>query len=204
MKKNLFSIIAIVVALASIAVATAVVAKKTAAKRARVARKSLPSQGAPRSRATRSKRNTNGQTGPLRSQDPNRAPQNLVDDALYTNEEFFGAQASVARPYSVAFERLATLLSKYPKDARLHLHAARLAEKLGQFDRAAAEMSEYADLRGRSADSLRRLAAFYHHRAKWADEVRTLQELARTLTVNEGAPIYKRAAELVRTRSLKE
>src|SRR6266513_1940087 len=142
--------------------------------------------------------------GPVRPPDPNRAPQNLVDDALYTNEEFFGTQSSVARPYSVAFERVGALLGKYPKDARLHLYASRLAERLGQFDKAAIEINEYADLRDRSPDALRRLADFHHHRARFADEVRTLQELAKTQTAPARTPIYKRAAELVRTRSLKE
>jgi len=142
--------------------------------------------------------------GPSRPADPNRAPQNLVDDAIYTNEEFFGSQASVARPYSVALERINSLSSKYPKDARLHLHAARFSERLGQFDKAATEMTAYADLRGRTPDALRRLANFYHHRARFADEVRTLQELAKSLNVNERAPIYKRAAEIVRSRALKE
>ncbi|HXI93940.1 MAG TPA: hypothetical protein VNO24_28470, partial [Blastocatellia bacterium] len=143
-------------------------------------------------------------SGPLRPPDPNRAPQNLVDDALYTNEEFFGAQSSVARPYSVASERVNALLGKYPKDARLHLYASRLDERLGQFDKAAIEIKEYADLRGSTPDALRRLADFYHYRARFSDEVRTLQELSKALTVSERTPIYKRAAELVRTRSLKE
>ena len=144
------------------------------------------------------------QPGPVRPADSNRAPQGLVDDALYSNEEFFGAQASVARPYSVAIERVNALLGKYPKDAKLHLYTSRLGERLGQFDKAAAEINAYADLRGRSPDALRRLADFYHHRARFADEVRTLQELAKALTVAARTPIYKRAAELVRTRSLRE
>src|SRR5438034_5777951 len=114
---------------------------------------------------------TVAQQGPLRPADPNRAPQNLVDDALYTNEEFFGTQSSVARPYSVASERVNALLGKYPKDARLHLYASRLAERLGQFDKAAIEINEYADLRDRSPDALRRLADFYHQRARFSDEV---------------------------------
>ena len=142
--------------------------------------------------------------GPVRPADPNRAPQNLVDDALYTNEEFFGAQASVARPYPVALDRLTALAGRYPKDARLRLYAARLAERLSQFDRAAAEMKEYADLRGRSPDALRRLAHFYDLRARFADEVKILQELARALPVSERTFIYKQAAELVRTRALKD
>lgn len=143
-------------------------------------------------------------SGPIRSADPNRAPQNLVDEALYTNEEFFGSQTSVARPYSAALEKINALAARYPKDARLRLNAARLSEKLSEFDKAAIEMSAYADLRGRSPDSLRRLAGFYHNRARFADEVRTLQELANALNVNDRTPVYKRAAELVRSRSLKE
>ena len=157
-----------------------------------------------KTQARRTPRPAAAKPGPVRPPDPNRAPQNLVDEALYSNEEFFGTQASVARPYSAAFERINTLLGKYPKDARLHLYASRLGERLGQFDKAAAEVNEYTGLRGRSADALRRLADFYHHRARFADEVRTLQELAKTQTVAARTPIYKRAAELVRTRSLKE
>ncbi|HKY04812.1 MAG TPA: hypothetical protein VJQ56_07980 [Blastocatellia bacterium] len=67
----------------------------------------------------------------LRAPDPNRAPQNLVDDAMFTNEDFFGVSASVARPYSVALERVTTLLGQYPKDSRLHLNASHLAERVG-------------------------------------------------------------------------
>ena len=157
-----------------------------------------------RAQTRRPTRQAAAPTGPVRAIDPNRAPQNLVDDALYTNEEFFGSQTSVLRPYSVAADRLKQLIVKYPKDARLHLYASRLDEKLGRFDQAASEIGEYTNLRGRSPDALRRLADFYHHRARFADEVRTLQELAKNLPTTERTPIYKRAAELVRTRSLKE
>ncbi|MFY9571933.1 MAG: tetratricopeptide repeat protein, partial [Blastocatellia bacterium] len=156
------------------------------------------------SQVRRKPRPTVTRVGPVRPGDPSRAPQKLVDEALYSNEEFFGAQASVARPYSVAADRVSTLLGKYPKDARLHLYAARLSEKLERFDKAATEMTAYVELRGRSTDALRRLADFYHHRARFTDEVRTLQELAKALTPSDRTPIYKRAAELVRTRSLKE
>jgi predicted Zn-dependent protease len=104
----------------------------------------------------------------------------------------------------VAIERVTTLLAQYPKDSRLHLHAARLSERLGQYDRAASEMAQYASLKGRSPNALRRLANFYHDRARFADEVRMLDELARALAVEERAPVYKRAAEVVRSHTLKE
>ena len=200
MRKLIYSTIAIALSLAAIGVATFVAAQRSATRRARVAQKTSAGQRA----GKRGAANRSAQSGRVRPADPNRTPQNLVDDALYTNEEFFGTQSSVARPYSVALDRVTSLLSRYPKDATLHLYASRLAERLAQFDKAAGEMNEYADLRRRSPDALRRLAGFYDHRARFADEVRTLQELAKSQTAAERTPIYKRAAELVRSRSLKE
>jgi len=194
MTKKIYIAVLISLSIGSIAFATFVAQ--------RAARKSRPPVRS--AQARRQPRTAVVKPGPVRTPDPNRAPQNLVDDALYTNEEFMGSQASVARPYSVAFQRMSALATRYPKDARLHLLESRLAERLGQFDKAEAEIREYAQLRGRSPDALRRLADFYHNRARFADEVRTLQELAKTLTVGERAPVYKRAAELVRTRSLRE
>ncbi|HKY04811.1 MAG TPA: hypothetical protein VJQ56_07975, partial [Blastocatellia bacterium] len=65
-------------------------------------------------------------------------------------------------------------------------------------------MAQYVELKRRSPDALRRLAAFYHNRAMFVDEVKTLQELARALPVNQRAAIYKRAANVVRSHTLKE
>jgi cellulose synthase operon protein C len=204
MRRHIWSTMVIVISLASISVATLVAAKRTSSARAKVSAQTSGSSRSKSKRRSAANRSVAAPSRAIRPADPNRAPQNLVDEALYTNEEFFGAQASVARPYAVAFERVSTLAGKYSKDARLHLQAARLADRLGQFDKAATEMADYADLRGRSSDALRRLASFYDHRAKFADEVRTLQELAKQLTISERGPIYKRAAGLVRGRSLKE
>src|SRR4030095_14751160 len=99
----------------------------------RAARKAQPPRGnagAQRKLQRKPRPTAVAQQGPVRPIDPTRAPQNLVDDALYTNEEFFGTQSSVARPYAAALERVSALLSRYPKDARLHLYAARLADRL--------------------------------------------------------------------------
>lgn len=202
MRKRILSSVVIVLSLASVAVATYVGLQK--AKANPPAQKTAAGQAAPKGKATPANRNASASAAPLRPADPTRAPQSEVDDALYVNEEFFGTQAVVARPYVTAFEQVASLLGRYPKDARLHLHAARLSERLGQYDRAATEMIAYADLKRRSPDALRRLANFYHDRARFADEVRTLQELAKALPVNNRADIYKRAAAVVRSYSLKE
>src|SRR5215472_13760737 len=127
MHKRVYSAIAIVAAIASITVATLVAAQKAGTQRTTSASQGRSRQGAA------GQRNAGAQTAPIRPPDPNRAPQSAVNDALYTTQEFFGANASVARPYAVALERVDALLGQYPKDARLHLHAARLAERVGQF-----------------------------------------------------------------------
>ncbi|MFL6274573.1 MAG: tetratricopeptide repeat protein [Blastocatellia bacterium] len=200
MRKRIFLTVAIVLSVASIAVAT--LFAQRAAQRAKT---STPkAAGGQATTKGKPPANQSAATAPLRQPDPNRAPQAAVDEALYTKEEFFGTQASVARPYAPALERVGTLLVQYPKDARLHLHAARLSERLGQFDKAATEMAQYADLRRRSPDALRRLAVFYHNRARFADEVKTLVELGKALPVTDRAPIYKQAAGIVRAYSLKE
>jgi predicted Zn-dependent protease len=191
------------IVLASVTIAAATFVAQRAAQRAK---SSTPT--ATKGQATKGKTPANRNAGaaqtPVRQPDPNRAPQPAVDDALYTSEEFFGTQAFVARPYRVAIDRVNALLSQYPKDARLHLHAARLSERLSRFDVAANEMAIYADLKRRSPDALRRLASFYHNRARFSDEVRTLTDLAKAVPVTERAPIYKQAAGLVRSYSLKE
>ncbi|HUK91839.1 MAG TPA: tetratricopeptide repeat protein, partial [Blastocatellia bacterium] len=143
-------------------------------------------------------------TTPVRPADPNLAPQPLVDDALYVSQDFFGSTSSVARPYSDSLSRVNSLLEKYPKDPRLHLDASRLSERLGEFDKSAAEMTEYARLKNDSPDALRRLAEFYRHREMGDDEVKTLLQLARSLSVDQRAPIYERAADVVRLHALKQ
>jgi len=203
MRKRIYVAIVMVLSLASLSVATYIGVQKAAAKKANAsAQKTTAGQAGAKGKATASPRAT--PAVPLRAPDPNRAPQTSVDDALYTTEEFFGTQAVVARPYATALERVTALEGQYPKDARLRLHGARLSERVGQYDKAATEMTLYADLKRRSPDALRRLANFYNNRARFADETRTLVELARSLPVNERAAIYKRAALVVRSHALND
>jgi predicted Zn-dependent protease len=199
MHKRFYSKIAILVVVAAMGVAGFVVAQKAGSQK-----RTAPSRtGGSRPRTAGTRQNAAAQK-PIRPPDPNRAPQSSVDEALYTTEEFFGTTASVARPYRAALEQLGPLLTRYPKDPQLRLHAARLSERLGQYDRAVTEMVTYADLKKKSPDSLRRLAGFYNHRARFADEVRTLQELAKSIPIPERGPVYRRAAAIVRSYNLKE
>src|SRR6185295_1696695 len=114
MRKRIFSTVVIVLSVASIAVATLVAQR--AAQRAKTSTPpAAGGQAATKGKKPAANRNASTAQAPLRQPDPNRAPQAAVDEALYTNEEFFGTQASVARPYGVALERVSTLLGQYPK-----------------------------------------------------------------------------------------
>lgn len=199
MRRRIYLAAILLIAVASVAVATLVAVQKT-----KPATKSTQQKSAGTQKGAAGAKGAGTAQSPIRAADPNRAPQAQVDDALFTNEDFFGVSASVARPYGAALERISSLESQFPKDARLRLQAARLAERLGQFDKATTEINQYAELKGRSPDALRRLVQFYHNRALHADEVKALRNLAQALPVSERAPIYKQAATLVRTYALKE
>jgi predicted Zn-dependent protease len=204
MRRRIYFAAVILISFASVAVATFVAVQKAKPTPKPTAQKSSTTPAGQKAGATKGAATPPATNAPIRPVDANRAPQNLVDEALYTNEDFFGVSASVARPYAVALERVNALEGQFPKDARLKLHSARLAERTGQFDKAATEMNQYAELKRRSPDALRRLSNFYHNRARYSDEVKTLRELAKALPINERAPIYKTAAGLVRSYALKE
>ncbi|HVF91376.1 MAG TPA: hypothetical protein VNH22_15030, partial [Blastocatellia bacterium] len=206
MRKKIYLTVAVLFSLGTIAAASFLVAQKTGPQKTGAQKTSPQKRGAAARKPGAAQRNANAgaQAGPLRPADSNRAPRAEVDDALYTSEEFFGVSASVMRPYEVAFERVGSLSTRFPKDAALHLHASRLAERLGRFDQAATEMNRYVELKNRTPDSLARLSDFYHKRAMYADEVRTLRELARVSPIDQRGRIYKRAANVVRSHTLKE
>src|SRR5262245_9770552 len=149
MRRRIYLAAIVLLSFASVSVATFVAIQKTKPTTKAGQKSSEKTTQGARTKGGAQSKNAAPAT-PIRPVDPNRAPQSSVDDALFTNEDFFGTSASVARPYGVALERIGSLETQYPKDARLRLHSARLAEHLGQFDKAAAEMNQYAALKRRS------------------------------------------------------
>lgn len=147
---------------------------------------------------------TAGQTRlfPKPKPDPTRAQTPEIDTALFLTEEFQGVQSRVPRPYAEARDQIGQLLTKYPQDTKLLRYAANLDEKLGNFDQSIAEMQQYTELRGNAPNALRRLAAFYHQRAMFADEVRTLQRLAPVALPFERDAVYQEIAKRVKQHSL--
>src|SRR5215204_2717717 len=131
MRRRLYFAAVLLISFASVATATFVAMQKMKPTAKSTAQKSSTTAAGQKAPAPKGGANPAG-AGPIRPVDPNRAPQKLVDEALYTNEDFFEVSASVARPYIVALERVNALEAQYPKDPRLRLHSAGLAERLGQ------------------------------------------------------------------------
>ncbi|MEW6732620.1 MAG: hypothetical protein AB1489_14925 [Acidobacteriota bacterium] len=147
---------------------------------------------------------TPGRIIPAPSANPDLAPQADINTALYTTEEFFGTNAQVPRPYEKAREQLAGLLTKYPKDARLHLYAASLDTRLERFDKAASEMEQYVALKQNSPGALRKLAIFYHNSGQFKIQVETLQRLAKASRPAEREAIYREILSVIHDHTLKE
>ncbi len=125
------------------------------------------------------------------------APQTEVDAALYVTQPFFDVSTRIPLPYAEARPRVEALAAKYPNDPKLPQTLARLDVSLGRIDDAVASMERSATLAGRKPLALRRLAAFYHDRARPADEIKVLSELADKLPLRERAPVYARAIAAV-------
>lgn len=137
--------------------------------------------------------------------DTTRATPTELQAALYTTETFLDVPTLVPRPFAEAEAAIAALQAKYPSDVRLLRYGARLNERLGNIPKALQLMTRYANLRPESADGLRRLAAFYHGRGLYTEEVKTLQRLALlTPSSAERNALADRIAELVQKRGLTE
>ncbi len=121
------------------------------------------------------------------------APQAEVDSALYVLQPFFDVKARIPLPFADAKPRIEALAAKYPNDPQLPRALARLDVSLGLVDEAIAAMERSTTLSGRKPRALRRLAAFYNDRARPADEIKVLTELAEKLPGGERGPVYARA-----------
>lgn len=139
-----------------------------------------------------------------RETDPNRAPQALVDQALFAEQLFFNEKVAIPRPYLEALTAIDSLVGRFPQDPGLRLHGARLNEKLGRFGESAKQMAEYARLKHDNEDALSRLAVFYHHRANYAAEAQTLQRLARVSNAGVRRTLYGRVISLINNHQLRE
>src|ERR1044071_3880976 len=82
----------------------------------------------------------------------------LIEAALYTRHEFFGAQAIVPYPTAEARNRLAAVLEKHPAEPQILLKLAQLDEKLGREAEALREMQSYVEHEPNKQEALTTMA----------------------------------------------
>ncbi|MEO6587865.1 MAG: hypothetical protein ABIP06_00940, partial [Pyrinomonadaceae bacterium] len=125
-----------------------------------------------------------------------------IEAALFTKQEFFGAEAIVPFPTAKARENLIELQNQFPGDAAITRKLAELDEKLGDFSAAEKRLVHLAET---SEPNLENLAAFYHRRARFSDEAKILEKrLFATENADEKAQIFSRLIEASRLHDFGE
>jgi cellulose synthase operon protein C len=128
----------------------------------------------------------------------------LIETALFTRSDFFGARALVPYPTAEARNRLADLQKRYPDDSGIYLKLSQLDEKLGNIDRAEKELQKYVELEKNSSKSLETLADFFQRRAEFSREAETLDRMVSVAEPEERIGILNRLIGLARTHGLKK
>lgn len=128
----------------------------------------------------------------------------LIDQALFTRTEFFGAQALVPYPTAVARDRLAALQAKYPDDAEIDLKLSQLDEKLGHQEDAGKEMRAYVSHESDKVKALETLAQFAQRRAQFTLEAETLEQMLQVAPVEARAQVFRQLIDLAETHLLEK
>jgi tetratricopeptide (TPR) repeat protein len=114
---------------------------------------------------------------------PNRASKlrpssDLIEQAIYTRQEFFGADAIVPLPTAEARQNLLKLLQSSPNDPAIIEKLTDVEEKLGNYDAAEKELKQLVAIDGKYANNL---TSFYERRGRYADEAALLRQRLATL-----------------------
>src|ERR1051325_4409637 len=128
--------------------------------------------------------------------------EDLIDAALYTRHEFFGAQAIVPYPTAEARNRLAAVVEKHPDTPQILLKLAQLDEKLGREEEALREMQSYVEHESDKQKALTRLADFFDRRAQFAAEAESLERLMRVTPPERRVGIFRTLIELAEKHRL--
>ena len=125
----------------------------------------------------------------------------LVEQAMYTRQEFFGAEAIVPLPTAEARENLSKLLQSSPNDPAIIQKLSELEEKLGNYDVAERDLKQLAAIDKNFADNL---TSFYERRGRYADEAATLRGRLATADKDVRPAIFESLLETARIHDLKE
>jgi len=126
----------------------------------------------------------------------------LIEAALYTRHEFFGALAIVPFPTAEARNRLAEVSSKYPENAQIYLKLSQLDEKLGNEELALREMQSFVKHEPDERKALETMAEFLHRRAQFPAEAETLERMLHVAPPEQRVEVFRRLIELAETHLL--
>jgi Flp pilus assembly protein TadD len=134
----------------------------------------------------------------------NEDVSSLIDAALYTRHEFFGAQAIVPFPTAEARNRLADVQAKYPDNAQVYLKLSQLDEKLGNEELALKEMQSFVKHAPDEFKALQTMAEFLHRRAQFAAEAESLERMLHLAPSEQRIEVFRRLMALAETHLLEK
>ncbi len=123
-----------------------------------------------------------------------------MEAALFTRQEFFGAQATVPRPTAEARENLAKLAAAAPDNPLILEKLAELNEKLLRFDEAENNLKRLALI---DPTKLENLAAFYERRGQFEEQAETLEKILAAADAAKRGAIFERLIDTARKHDLK-
>lgn len=122
-----------------------------------------------------------------------------IETALYTKQEFFGAQATVPLPTSEARANLVKLAEAQPDNRQVLEKLAEKNEKLGRFDEAETVLIRLAEIDFSTNETL---AAFYGRRAQFEKEAEVLRKILFSIRAEKRAATFERLIDLARVHDL--
>lgn len=123
-----------------------------------------------------------------------------IENALYVQQEFFGASAIVPLPTAQGRENLIKLAESQPDNSSVLEKLAELDEKLNDFEAAEKRRIHLSEI---DAAKLENLAAFYDRRAWFEKEAETLRKILSTIEAEKRAGVFQRLINLARRHDLK-
>ncbi len=122
-----------------------------------------------------------------------------IENALYTKQEFFGAQAIVPFPTKDARENLARLAESQPDNREILEKLAEKDEKLSRFDEAEAVLIHLAEIDFSKNETL---ADFYDRRAQFEKEAEVLRKILFSTEAEKRPATFERLIDLARVHDL--
>lgn len=138
-----------------------------------------------------------------------RAPQKVaaedvggeIEEAIFTREEFFGAQAIVPFPTAQARENLSKIAENNPDNPQLLKKLAELDEKLGRFYEAEKNLLRLAEINPIETENL---AAFYERRGQFEKQAETLKKNLFSVSAEKRGDALEKLIFVARRHDLKK